>query len=137
MRQAILDTGPLVALFNPRDQYHEWSLEQTRGMTSPLVTCEAVLTEAYHLLGRVPSAQTAMRQWIGLGRVVTPLRLDEQVEEVMLLLETYADQEMDFADACVVRLAELLRLPVFTIDVQDFLVYRIHRREAIPLIMPE
>lgn len=136
MRQAILDTGPLVAFFNPRDGHHAWALEQTRSLAAPLVTCEAVLTEAYHLLGRVPRAHPAMRRWISLGRVTTPLRFDEQAEDVMRLLETYADRPMDFADACVVRLAEMLRLPVFTIDVQDFYVYRIHRHEAIPLIVP-
>ncbi|MEX1054400.1 MAG: hypothetical protein WED81_00115, partial [Rhodothermales bacterium] len=97
---------------------------------------EAVLTEAYHLLGRVPRARAAMRQWIGLGRVATPLRFDEQAEELMRLLKQYADQPMDLADACVVRLAEVLNLPVFTIDVKDFSVYRVHGREAIPLIKP-
>lgn len=136
MKQAILDTGPLVAFFNPRDRYHAWALEQTRNLAVPLVTCEAVLTEAYHLLGRVPRARAAMRRWITHGRVTTPLRIDEQAEEVMGLLEQYADQPMDFADACVVRLAELLALPVFTLDVQDFSIYRMHHRRVIPLIVP-
>ncbi|QXD14185.1 PIN domain-containing protein [Rhodocaloribacter litoris] len=136
MRQAILDTGPLVAFFNPRDRYHTWALEQTRDLAAPLVTCEAVLTEAYHLLGRVPRARAALRRWIRLGRVTTPLHFDEQAHEVMRLLEQYADQSMDFADACVVRLAELLELPVFTLDVQDFSVYRLHRRKTISLIRP-
>ena len=136
MRRAILDTGPLVAFFNPRDAHHAWALEQTRTLATPLVTCEAVLTEAYHLLGRVPRAQSSMLRWINLGRVKTPFHFDEQASEVTLLLETYADQSMDFADACVVRMAELEGLPVFTMDVQDFSIYRIHRNEAIPLIAP-
>ena len=136
MRQAILDTGPLVAFFNPRDEHHTWALDQTRTLASPLITCEAVLTEAYHLLGRVPRARTALRRWITLGRVTTPLHFDAHMAEIMQLLETYADRPMDFADACVVRLAETLAVPVFTLDVQDFHVYRIHRHQAIPLIAP-
>ena len=44
---------------------------------------------------------------------------------------------MDFADACVVRLVEMLGLPVVTLDVTDFLVYRIDRNQAIPLVRPE
>lgn len=136
MKQAILDTGPLVAFFNPRDQHHAWALAQTRDLAAPLVTCEAVLTEAYHLLGRVPRARGAMRRWIRLGRVTTPLHFDEQAEAVLRLLDQYADQSMDFADACVVRLAELLKLPVFTTDIRDFSIYRIHEREAILLITP-
>jgi len=137
MRQTILDTGPLVAFFNPGDEYHDWALARTREMAAPLVTCEAVLTEAYHLLGRVPRARSAMRRWIRLERVTTPLRFDENAEDVVRLLETYADQHMDLADACIVRLAEVLGLPVFTIDKQDFLVFRIHRRRAIQLIVPD
>lgn len=137
MRQALLDTGPLVAFFNPRDTHHVWALEQTRRLVAPLVTCEAVLTEAYHLLGHVPNARAALRQWIRLGRVTAPLRFDEHAEEVTQLLERYADLPMDFADACVVRLADVLRLPVFTLDVRDFSIYRIGRHEAIPLIAPE
>ena len=137
MKQAILDTGPLVAFFNPRDQHHDWALEQTRGLATPLVTCEAVMTEAYHLLGRVPRARAAMRRWVSLGRMTTPLRFHEQAAQVMGLLEQYADQPMDFADACVVRLAALLELPVFTTDVRDFSIYRIHESEAIPLIKPD
>jgi uncharacterized protein len=46
MRQAILDTGPLVAAFNPRDMHHAWALEQSKQLASPFITCEAVLTEA-------------------------------------------------------------------------------------------
>ena len=136
MRRSILDTGPLVAFLNPRDAHHAWALEQTQTLATPLVTCEAVLTEAYHLLRRVPHAQSAMLRWMNLGRVKTPFRLDEHVSEITRLLETYADQRMDFADACVVRMAELEGLPVFTLDVQDFNVYRIHRNKAIPLISP-
>ena len=136
MRRAILDTGPLVAFFNPRDQHNAWALETSRGLAAPLVTCEAVLTEAYHLLRHVPRGRAALRRWIDLGRVTTPLRFGEESGEIMRLLDAYADQPMDFADACVVRLAEILGLPVFTTDVRDFHVYRIHQREAIPLIVP-
>jgi len=136
VRAVILDTGPLVAAFNPRDAHHEWALAQSRSLASPLVTCEAVLTEAYHLLGRVPRARSALREWIRLGRVTTPLRFDVEAGEIVGLLGRYEDRPMDFADACVVRLAETLGLPVFTLDVRDFSVYRIRRNEVIPLIAP-
>ena len=136
MRRVIVDTGPLVAAFNPRDQHHAWAIEQSRTLASPLVTCEAVLTETYHLLGRVPGARIAFARWLGQGRVETPLRLDEDAEAISALLQQYADLPMDFADACIVRLAEREELPVFTTDVRDFNVYRIGRGAAISLILP-
>ncbi len=136
MRRVILDSGPLVAFFSPRDAHHAWALAQTRDVEAPFITCEAVLTEAHHLLGRVPGAQAAFRRWLHLGRVRLPLRFDDEAPEILRLLDQYADLPMDFADACVVRLAETLDLPVFTLDVTDFSVYRVHRNQPIAVICP-
>jgi uncharacterized protein len=44
------DTGPLVALLNPGDEFHDWAFAQYRQFTNPIITCESVLTEALHLL---------------------------------------------------------------------------------------
>ena len=136
MKQAILDTGPLVAFFNPRDTYHTWTLEQSKNLASPLITCEAVVTEAYHLLGRVPQARRTMMRWIALGRVTIPFQFAEHIVRIEQLLLAYEDQPMDFADACFVWMAESLQLPVFTIDVKDFSIYRINRDETISVIAP-
>jgi predicted nucleic acid-binding protein len=84
----------------------------------------------------VPRAVAALRQWIRLGRVHAAFNFDAQAMEVVQLLEQYEDLRMDFADACVERLAQTTGLPVFTLDVQDFSVYRIRGKEAIPLISP-
>jgi predicted nucleic acid-binding protein len=53
----------------------------------------------------VPRAVAALRQWIRLGRVHAAFNFDAQAMEVVQLLEQYEDLRMDFADACVVRLA--------------------------------
>lgn len=46
MRPVILDTGPLVAWFCPRDKHHVWA-RTTVGQLSPgCIICEAVLAEA-------------------------------------------------------------------------------------------
>ena len=52
----LVDTGPLVAFFDRRDAYHAWSAAQIAELLAPLHTCEAVLSEAFHLLERVPQA---------------------------------------------------------------------------------
>jgi predicted nucleic acid-binding protein len=53
------------------------------------------------------------------------------------LLRKYADGEMDLADACIVRMTELMRdSRVVTVDRADFSVYRRNGRELIPLIAP-
>jgi hypothetical protein len=44
---------------------------------------------------------------------------------------------MSFADACLVRLTELLPDPVVLTTDTDFRVYRRHGRQAIPVAMPD
>ena len=43
--KAIADTGFLVAFANRADQHHSWAVELSRGVSEPLLTCEAVLAE--------------------------------------------------------------------------------------------
>ena len=51
-RQIILDTGPLVAILNRYDTYYHWATKQMANVQSPVLTCEAVISEAYFLLHR-------------------------------------------------------------------------------------
>ena len=54
------------------------------------------------------------------------------------LLEKYSDQEMQLADACLVRMSELKRdCRLFTLDRKDFQVYRRFERQVIPLVAPD
>jgi predicted nucleic acid-binding protein len=56
---------------------------------------------------------------------------------VLALLKKYADRDMDLADACIVRMTELVRdSRVVTLDRADFSVYRRSGRDVIPLIAP-
>ena len=57
MREAFGDTGAFVALLDRSDQYHKWSLESFKTLRAPILTCEAVLAETWHLLGAAPPAR--------------------------------------------------------------------------------
>ena len=48
----ITDTGPLVAYMSKHDTYHVWVCNQLEQIGLPLLTCEAVLTEACFLVSR-------------------------------------------------------------------------------------
>jgi predicted nucleic acid-binding protein len=134
---ALLDTGPLVAQLNRRDQYHGWALEQMARLPTPLLTCEPVLTEAYWLLRHLPQAQRAVLEMLAAGVLTTPFHLREHSADVLVLLDRYADVPMSLADACLVRMAELVDSSVvFTLD-SDFRSYRRHRKQKIPLIIPD
>jgi hypothetical protein len=60
----------------------------------------------------------------------------QQAPAVWKLMAKYADTPMDFADACLVRMTEIVPEPrVWTTD-RDFLIYRRHGRTSIPLVAP-
>ena len=50
-RNVLVDAGFVVALLSSRDARHEWAVTQASEMPAPWSTCEAVLSEAFHLLG--------------------------------------------------------------------------------------
>jgi hypothetical protein len=45
-KKVLLDTGVLVAFINRREKLHSWAVEQWKMIEPPLLTCEAVITDA-------------------------------------------------------------------------------------------
>lgn len=133
----ILDTGPLVAIIHRDDQYHAWSTEQVAELASPLLTCEAVLSEAYFLLNGISSARQSLVNLVVSGMVQVRFSFAEEIEPIAKLLNRYANVPMSFADACLVRMCEQISgSTLFTTD-SDFTIYRKHGRQVIPVIMPK
>lgn len=133
-RQAIIDTGPLVAFLDKDEKHHQWARDQITQLTEPLLVCEPVLTETMFLLSRFPAAQAALLRLLENGALSVSFRLDENIPEVRTLLKKYADRPISLADACVVRMSELHdRHLIFTLD-SDFGIYRKHGRQALRLI---
>jgi predicted nucleic acid-binding protein len=136
MTAAIVDTGPLVALFDRAERHHEWVAERFNELEAPLLVCEPVLAEAMHLLARYPKAPDSVLEFIRNGALSVAFRIDEHVDTLRKLLQKYRDTPMSLADACIVRMSEIHdRHAVLTLD-SDFLVYRKHGRTALPLIYP-
>jgi predicted nucleic acid-binding protein len=135
----LLDTGPLVAFFDRSDADHQWTKEQWAKAPLPMLTCEAVLAEAAWLLqthaGLPPAKLLALFE---RGILSAPFRLEEHAGPVARLLERYRDQQMQLADACLVRMSELRRdCRVFTLDAREFRIYRRFERQVIPLVAPD
>src|ERR1039458_2106749 len=62
---------------------------------------------------------------------------ETEAKRLLELLQKYQDQQMDFADACLVRMSELERdAVVFTIDRSDFRVYRRNGNEPMACVFP-
>ena len=132
----ICDTGPLVAFFNRADQYHAWAREQFKCISQPLLTCEAVISEAVFLLQDDGLAADPVFQALERGQVVVQFPAREHWPDLKRLMCKYADLPMSLADACLVRMTELTaQCQVLTTD-RHFRIYRRHGRQIIPLLAP-
>ena len=136
MPRILLDAGPLVALFSERETRHAWVKEQFAGWTEPCVTCEPVVTESFHLLGKVRGGTAALRTALREGLVVLDFNFRTELAAVLDLMERYENVPMSLADACLVRMAEMSPgARVFTLD-GDFRVYRKNKVETIDVTAP-
>lgn len=135
LRSSVLvDTGPLVAMLNAGDHMHASVVRQLMLIKPPLITCEAVLAEAAHLVRHLPGGRAALLEMVDEGFLSLGLQVATQFTELLALVKRYASVPMSLADACMVRLAELHpRSPVWTFD-SDFTVYRKNGRQVIALI---
>ena len=137
METIIADAGPLVAYLKRDDRDHAWAREAFQRFTAPLLTCEAVLGEAFFLLQQTHGGTDRLTALLEKGIVVPAFDLASELPAVGQLLRKYESVPMSLADACLVRMAELHRnAPVLTLD-GDFRIYRKLRRQAIVLICPE
>jgi predicted nucleic acid-binding protein len=124
--ELLLDTGALVSLLDRSQADHKAFSTFFERWKGAVVSTEAVLTEATHLLGRVPGgAQACCTFFIEGGAVLVP-STTASLRRCRDLVEAYRDLPMDFADATLVVLAEELGTHlVFTTARRDFAVYRI------------
>lgn len=120
----LLDAGPLVAVLDRREQWHEWAVAQMSKVQTPLLTCEAVITEVCFLLRQHPSALHQLHHWAEQG-LLKPLTLSEgSLSQTFALMQRYANVPMSFADASLMMHAEALpHTCIFTLD-KDFTIYR-------------
>ena len=136
-RNVVVDAGPLVALLIGGDARHHWTREQFVRMRPPLMTCEPVLGEAAFIVERMGGDASAVAALVEKGVLRIAISVQEHAAQLRALMQRYRDLPMSLADACLVRLVEIVDDPVLMTFDSDFGVYRRHRRLAIPLLAPE
>lgn len=124
---AIVDTSFLVSLINPREQQHQACVAVARQLRERLVIPQVVLPEACYLVDKYvghPAMRAMVRQLARPPWNLEPLH-DEDLNRVAAVLDQYLDQRLDFVDACIVAIAERLRvLRVLTLDRRHFALIR-------------
>jgi predicted nucleic acid-binding protein len=130
----LVDTSFLVALLNRIDPYHEWASGLLKRCAPPWRTCDAVLSETFHITGS--PGKPLLIDFVRDGGIMVTGAGGLGMIEVLTLMEKYADVPMSFADACLVRMTEMLPDPTLLTTDSDFRIYRRHGRKVVPCIMP-
>ena len=132
----IIDTGPLIAIIDPRDAQHRWTIDQLKVLEPPFLTCEAVVSESLFLLSSARQGVPTLLNMMQEDLIRLAFNLDEHLAAVTRLITKYHGVPMSLADACLVRLSEVHKdCRVLTLD-KHFKHYRRYGRSVIPLISP-
>jgi len=130
MKKILIDSGPLIALFDRSDKYHLASIDFIKENKSELITTIASITEALHLLDFSRGAQIDFLAWVNAGAVTIENITPADFARIKELTIKYSDLPMDFADACLVLLGEKLKISrIATID-RDFDIYRLKGKKT-------
>jgi len=137
----LVDTGPLVALFDPQDEHHKRCVRTLKSIRAPIATTVAVLTEAFHMLEPQSTGSDRLREFVARNAMSVWFFGQASLIRAFELMELYADRPMDLTDASLVAAAEALDTrKIFTIDRDDFETYRVrrgHRHIALEVLLAE
>ncbi len=127
MNPCLIDTGPLVALLDSSEPAHRRTQESARQLRVRFITTGAVITEAFHFMGRLRDGPISLASFIESSALeVHDIFQQEPLEAAVALMIRYEDTPMDFADATLVVLAERMDCPdILTLDERGFRTFRL------------
>lgn len=132
-RDILLDTGPLIAILDQGDPHHRACVDLWPDVAERCITTEAVVTEATHLVGRAGALALPLELLLAARIPVLSLGLEAQ-EHAVRLMRRYGVLPMDYADATLVIVADMIRAStIFTLDKRGFQTYRRGSGEAFTL----
>jgi len=135
MKPILMDTSCIVALLDKSDRQHKSCVEAFTVTSRPLITCEAVISETCYLLRKIPLAAQAVMKNIETKTLGIPWKFVGNELRIAKLMKTYQKTPMDFADACLVCMAEDFKTDeILTLD-SDFEYYRWSKNKTFNLLV--
>lgn len=131
IKSILIDAGPLIALFDRDDKYHDKIKDYIKGNKVKFVSTIAVITEVTHMLDFNVRAQIGFLEWISQEGIIIHDINQKEIIRIIELSKKYHDVPMDFADATLVVAAEQTGIKeIISID-SDFEIYRLFKKEKI------
>ncbi len=129
MQKPLIDSGPLIALFDKSDNYHLKVLNFLKSYKGTLVTSLAVVTEVSHILDFNLQVQIDFLKWIELGGIDIYNITQNDIADIRVMMQKYIDIPMDFADASLMYIANIENIKeIISID-SDFDIYRTLKKQ--------
>ena len=131
----LIDTGPLVAILSPKDDYHQICIDTLKSLKSPLLTTWPVITETHWLTRQNSKIVTSLFKMIE-ANVIQALDLpSESIPWMKNFLLKYEDIGAQIADVSLCYFAEACKIDtIFTLDKRDFSIYRIKNNRYLNII---
>lgn len=131
MQKTLIDSGPLIALFDSSDTYHIKVLNFLKEFKGRLITSWPVITEVSHLLDFNLQVQLDFMQWVEVGGLTLAEINQDEVYALRQSMNKYTNVPMDLADASLIYLAEREKITnIISID-SDFAIYRTTKKLAL------
>ena len=137
MKNIIVDAGPLIALFDKDDKYHNSVLKFLKTFDGQLITSWPVITEVTHLLSFNVNVQIDFLEWLK-REAVTIVNLENiHLERIIQLSKKYSDVPMDLADSSLIVIAELKNITdIITIDSDNYIYKTKNKKLLNNLLLP-
>jgi uncharacterized protein len=136
MHPVLLDSSVIVGWLDRRDRNHGRCAAALAKLSRPLVTCEAVIVESCYLLHAIDGAEDAILENVVNGTFQISFDLARCAAQIRQILRKYRDLQADFADACLIQMADELDTgDILTLD-SDFAHYRWRRNRTFHLLIP-
>ncbi len=131
MIKTLIDAGPIIALFDKSDFYHESVTDFFKNYTGILFTTWPVITEVSHMLDFNVSVQIDLLTWLSRG-AITIINLEpDHLNRIIELCRKYSDVPMDLADSSLMVISEITGInKIITLD-SDYYIYRTKSKTAL------
>jgi predicted nucleic acid-binding protein len=129
MENFLIDAGPLIALFNKRDNYHIAIVDFLKNNNAVYWTTWPVLTEASHMLDFNLKAQINLLEWVNRGGVNFVNLSEKHLSSIITYSQKFSEVPMDLADASLMVASDIIQThKIVSID-SDFYIYRNFRNQ--------
>lgn len=126
MKTSLIDAGPIIALFDNSDQYHNTVLSFIKEYRAGLITTWPVLTEVCYMLDFNRNTQIDFLDWIIAGGLDIYNIQKWQIGGIKDWFSRYSDLPADLADCTLMEVAETENIDsIITLD-RDFSVYKLN-----------